>query len=371
MVTDPRATDRSNGSFHRLLTFTTYNRFNGPLRLSADRVEVVLGLEGTLAPGVSSMLRETGVSRRRRRASLFDPFAHRIQSPLPLAGQADHSPDRVHGLVLRRGSDRSRRARQPRRVRAGRLDMHYVRIDDDQHRNRADSLVPRARADPGAPLPAFARRFGLEATICVAPFIAEFVPNCSTSIPDWFVQRPLKRSGPSMRISFSARARPGTCSHHASSGTRHLASVFRAPMHERVGTPLLQARHNNVGGAFFHHHDASATSGEERTEGDRGQCTRPMSNGSILLGTNSPMRRLYELFDAMRTTSASTAHRATVVSASLSVSPARRRGRLWIGPNYLLLIDRRSPGPDSADPSFDFHARDRSSPPINTLFVAQ
>ena len=352
-LTDP------DGSLHRLLAFTTCDRFNGQVRLSADRIEVVLDLEGTtLAPGESWMLEEFAYSEGADAHALFDRLAHRIQSHYPFTGPADPLTGWCSWYWFFEDVTETDILANLDAIRASRLDIRYVQIDDGYQARMGDWLIPRPEVADPARLCRTIADAGFEPAIWVAPFIAEFDSELFREHPDWFVQRPDGTPLPSDEISFGGwRSAPWYMldTTHPEA-LDHLRHVFRT-MRDEWGCHYFKLDATMWAALPGRRHDASATSVEAYRQGMRA-VREAVGDECILLGANSPMWPSLGLFDAMRTTSDIDRTWDAVSAASLQAfRRGWQHGRLWVNdPDCLVLMNRPQDEYGLSGPEYDFHA---------------
>ena len=175
-----------------LLGFTSCDRFQGAIRFSDTRFEIVLDTEGrVLAPGACWQLEEFAALCGANRQELFERFArlivrHRPRSESGIARSPRGWSSWVsHGLEITGEKLRTTVAIRVESGRPGEL----VLLDDGYQTRMGDWLCTTEQF--GTSLDEIASEIlaaGLEPGLWVAPFVADEDSRLFTEHPDWFVK---------------------------------------------------------------------------------------------------------------------------------------------------------------------------------------
>ena len=289
-----------------LLGFTSCHRFQGAIRFSDTRFEVVLDTEGrTLAPGTSWKLEEFAVLCGANRHELFERFARLIARNHPRSESGIARPPRgwsswvSHGLEVTAEKLRKTVAIRRRSGRTGEL----VLLDDGYQTRMGDWFCTTERF--GATVAEVASEIlsaGFEPGLWVAPFVADEDSRLFTDNPDWFVTDERSRPMRSDRLGFGGWGTNGRW--YALDGTHpdvrlFLRSLFRTLRGYGFRYFKLDALYwGCLRGVHFH--DAAATRVEAYRRG-MAAIREGAGDDAFLIGANHPVWPNLGLIEASRT----------------------------------------------------------------------
>lgn len=288
---------------HVLLGFTSCRSFSGTFRLSPERFEIVLDMEGlTLAPQEGWVLEEFCCLEGTDCHELFSVLAQRIAHYHPRLSTEEFPTGWCSWYYYGPHISEQHIFANMQAITRQHIPLTYIQIDDGFQSAMGDWLTPGTLFPQGLQvLCEQIRERGYQPAIWLAPFIAEQQAQILHEHPDWFVHGEHGKPLPSSCVSFGGWRRGPW---YMLDGTHpqvqeHLERLFRIIREEwgchyfKLDALMWGAMHGG------YHYDRTATRVEAYRSGMEA-ILRGAGPDSFILGCNAPVWPSLGLVHGMR-----------------------------------------------------------------------